>query len=439
MGRGEYGRASELFGRVVERYPRSAYVADALYYQAFSLYRSGGSDDLKAARKALKSLKTKDSKYDRSGDAASLDTRICGELARRGDAGCAAEVTERVDDALDRDRERLERDRAQMERERERMERDRERGVREPARAVAPRAPGTGGDCPRDDDDDERVAALNALLQMNADRAVPILKRVLERRDECSVVLRRKAVFLISQKRSAETADILMDLARNDPDREVREQAVFWLSQVPGERTLELLEGILRDSRDATLQDKALFAISQHQGGRGTQILRDYAMRAGAPQNLREQAIFWLGQRRSAESAEFLRTLYGRLDGHALKDKVIFSLSQQRGVGNERWLMDRALDTRETVELRKQALFWAGQMGAPIGELTALYDRAPDREMRNQLIFVYSQRREAAAMDKLFDIARNDRDAELRKQALFWIGQSRDPRAQRFLLDIIDK
>jgi len=448
MGRGEYGRASELFARVAERYPRSAYLADALYYQAFSLYRSGGSEDLKNARKALKTLKSKDSKYDKSGDVATLDTRICGELARRGDAACAAEVSERVDDFVDRDRERLERDREQMERdreqmerERERMERDRERGVREPARAsVAPRAPSsTRSDCPRDDDDDERVAALNALLQMNADRAVPILKRVLERRDECSVVLRRKAVFLISQKRSAETADILMDLARNDPDREVREQAVFWLSQVPGERTLELLGSILRDSRDANLQDKALFAISQHQGERGTQMLRDYAMRTGAPQNLREQAIFWLGQRRSTESAEFLRTLYGRLDSHALKDKVIFSLSQQRGVGNERWLLDRALDTRETVELRKQALFWAGQMGASIDQLTALYARVPDREMRNQLIFVYSQRREAAALDKLFDIAKNDRDPELRKQALFWIGQSRDPRAQRYILDIIDR
>ena len=37
------------------------------------------------------------------------------------------------------------------------------------------------------------------------------------------------------------------------------------------------------------------------------------------------------------------------------------------------------------------------------------------------------------------DIARNDPDRDLRKQAIFWLGQSRDPRAQRFLLDLINR
>ena len=68
-----------------------------------------------------------------------------------------------------------------------------------------------------DDDDDPRVAALNALLQMDAESAMPILKQVLARRDACSVQLRRKAVFIISQKRTAETEDILLAAARTIP------------------------------------------------------------------------------------------------------------------------------------------------------------------------------------------------------------------------------
>jgi hypothetical protein len=44
---------------------------------------------------------------------------------------------------------------------------------------------------------------LNALLQMDAESAVPIIKQVLQKRDECSVELREKAVFLLSQKRSS--------------------------------------------------------------------------------------------------------------------------------------------------------------------------------------------------------------------------------------------
>jgi HEAT repeat protein len=63
----------------------------------------------------------------------------------------------------------------------------------------------------------------------------------------------------------------------------------------------------------------------------------------------------------------------------------------------------------------------------------------PDREMREQLIFVYSQRDEPAAVDKLLDIAKREPDVELRKKALFWLGQSDDPRAAKALQDIIEQ
>ncbi len=98
---------------------------------------------------------------------------------------------------------------------------------------------------------------------MDTDRAMPILKKVLERRDPCSYVLRRKAVFLVSQKGGEEAADILMQTAKNDPDQETREQAVFWLGQVRSERAVPLLEDLLKNSKDRETKDKALFALSQ--------------------------------------------------------------------------------------------------------------------------------------------------------------------------------
>jgi len=55
------------------------------------------------------------------------------------------------------------------------------------------------------------------------------------------------------------------------------------------------------------------------------------------------------------------------------------------------------------------------------------------------LIFVYSQRREDAALDKLFQIGKNDPDRELRKKAIFWIGQSRSPRASAYLQELINQ
>ena len=77
-----------------------------------------------------------------------------------------------------------------------------------------------------DDDDDVKMTALNAIMQMDSERAVPILKQVIAKRDTGSVCLRRRAVFIVSQHKSSEVTAILLDAARRDPDLEVRLYAV---------------------------------------------------------------------------------------------------------------------------------------------------------------------------------------------------------------------
>ncbi|HET8712814.1 MAG TPA: HEAT repeat domain-containing protein [Gemmatimonadales bacterium] len=420
----QYQRAAELFKSIRERYPRSTYVANTYYWQAFALYRAGS---LSEARDALRTQASRYPKATTRRDAEVLLRRVQGELGRQGDADAAAALAADVDVIVP--------------------------SVPQPPQAAQPAQPPQPASTPRgarsrakgdrcdDDEDDIRIAALNAVLQMDADRAVPLLKTVLARRDDGSACLRRKAVFLVSQKRSDETSRILLDAVRNDPDKEVREQAVFWLSQVPGEETVTALDSILQDPKaDQEIQEKAIFALSQHRSQRAATILCTYSGRRDRPSELREKSIFWLGQRRSAENQQCLRDLYRNLDTDELKEKVIFSLSQMGGADNYRWLMDIALNQRENIELRKKALFWAGQgRSVDIADLVRLYDSMADREMKEQLIFVYSQRREDAALEKLFQIGKNDPDRELRKKAIFWVGQSRSPKAAQYLQDLINQ
>jgi len=285
------------------------------------------------------------------------------------------------------------------------------------------------------------VEALNALLQMRSDEAVPMLKKVLQRRDACSEVLRRKVPFLLSQKHSEEVADLLLATAQNDPDRETREQAVFWLSQAPGDRAVAVLEQILKTSTDEGVQNNALFALSQKNDSRAQQAVRDYASSKDAPHNLREQAIFWLGQRRGEDNAQFLKQLFARSPDEDTQQKILYSLSQMRGFGNEQWIIDQAVNTKNGMEVRKNALFWAAQSGGvDAARLGGLYDRAPEREFKKQVIFSLSQKsRTTEAVDKLIDIAKNEKDRELRKEAIFWLGQSHDPRAMKALQDLIEK
>jgi HEAT repeat protein len=275
-------------------------------------------------------------------------------------------------------------------------------------------------------------------MQIDAERAMPILKKQMARRDKCSEVLRRKAVFLIAQKRTDESADILVDAARNDPDGEVREQAVYWLSRVPGEKSLNFLRDVATKPGNTEIRKKALFALSNMSSPVARQTLRDVAAATGGDREVREEAIQWLGHRGNAEDAAWLREIYPRLDSRDLKDKVLFAVS--RRADGAQWLLDRALDTREDIELRKQALHWAGQRKeVSLDQLFALYDRVTDRELKEQLIWVYSRRSEPEAVARMIAIARNEKDRSLRSTAVNWLARSKDPRAVQFLVELIDK
>lgn len=399
----DYSRAARLFAQVAERYPKATQAAEALYWRAYSLFRSGGSSNLATALSSLTELgRLYPAAAVTRGDAGPLRIRICGEMARRGDEACTREVV---------------------------------------ASATSSSTQGQARSCPSaDDDNDERIMALNALMNMNSDAAVPILERTLARRDECSQGLRKKAVFILAQKRADVVVDILLKAAREDPSSEVREQAVFWLSNVRDPRVVDLLAEMAASATDPAMQEKAIFALSNTRSDRASQVLRDIAQREGASKAAREQAIFWLGNRRDSSAVAFLRTLYTRLTDTDLKDKVLFAVSNQRTADNGKWLVDIATNEREPMQLRKQALFHAGnQRAATIPEMSALYDRITDREMKEQVIFVLAQNRAEAAVDKLMDIARRDTDREMRSKAIFWLGQSRDPRVLKFLEEVINK
>lgn len=427
LSEGEYVRAAELFAQVRARYPKSAYAADAYYWEAFALSRDGSNSRL---RRAVSLLDAQAKEHASaltvtSGEARTLATRLKGQLARTGDADAAADVVANAT--------RVERDAA----------RDARNVAREAARAgsAGRRTSDTPPGC-KNEEDDDRIEALNALMQMNAEQAMPILKKVLERRDQCSELLRRKAVFLISQKRTDEAADILLKTAKSDPDEETRSQAVFWLSQVSGEKAEEFLLGIIRDSKDEAVQERALFSLSQRKSERAQQAMRDFATRSDVSPQLRERAIFWVGQRRTEENAKFLREAFAKADNDEVRERILFSLAQMKGMGNDTFILDQAANPKLSIGVRKQALFWASQQGmVSTAQLSSIYDKNADLEMREQVVFVLSQRgnRDPGAVDKLLEIAKTEKNPDLRKRAIFWLGQSKDPRAAKLLQELIER
>ena len=393
-----YRRAARLFGELVDQYPKSDYAGDALYYRAYSLYQLGSQRDLRDAVDAIERQAREYADASSREEAKTLRTRIESAQARRGDADAAQKVAEKA------------------------SELGKERG------------------CPNEDDD-MRIAALQGLMQMDAESALPILRQVLAKRGSCTENLRKHAVFIVSQKRADEATSLLLDVARSDPSEEVRGEAIQWLGQSHSARAVTALDSIASNATDDAILEKAIFALSQTRDERSDAALRRIASDARKSAHARTQAIFWFGQtHRDADDMRFLRDLFSRSRDEEIQGSIIQAMAQAHTPEAMRWLIDLARDKSLPIEARKNALFWAGQSGADLRQFVALYDEMKGQtEIQNQLIFVFSQRRDRDAIDKLMDIATNDPDRDLRKQAIFWLGQSHDPRVQKFLLDLINR
>ena len=53
LNRGDYGRAAQMFKEIAQKYPKSVYSSDLPYYEAWSRYRIGTTEELRAAVKLL--------------------------------------------------------------------------------------------------------------------------------------------------------------------------------------------------------------------------------------------------------------------------------------------------------------------------------------------------------------------------------------------------
>lgn len=228
-------------------------------------------------------------------------------------------------------------------------------------------------------------------------------------------------------------------------DMPMREHALMGLAFVPDGEGVPSLISVARSSNDPELRKKGIFWLSQADDPAARQTLRDMASSDATPEEVREQVVFALGHHnQTAEEGAFLRALYGRATSESLKEKIIQSVAQaekQDDTGGGQWLLKLAHDDGEPMELRKKALFWAGQSeDTPVEDLISSYGAMKNPTLKEHFVFVLSERDEHQATDKLMDIARNDPDQSIRKKALFWLGQKDDDtRITQFLKQLILK
>jgi len=198
----------------------------------------------------------------------------------------------------------------------------------------------------------------------------------------------------------------LIDIARNG-NMSARSSAVFWLGQSGDPRALATLHTIIENTRE--------------------------------DERVRAHAIFALSHGDDIPAAEFayLRAIFPRVTSEKMRDQILMGMGEDKSNGSQ-WLIDKARDSRESLTIRKNALFWAGQRElTPTKDLVAVYRGATEPSLKEHALFVLSQRDDDAALTELMRIAQDDSDKRMRARAMFWLGQKDDPRVTKMIGDRI--
>ena len=217
-----------------------------------------------------------------------------------------------------------------------------------------------------------------------------------------------------------------------------------WIESVPATESLELLEKLALDTQAKdddgdSFADAATMAIAMHRDPLADQILTRLAS-PGHDKDLREQALFWIGNTRGRAGYEILRRVVKDDPDEDIRDKAVFALSQNDTPEAVDVIIDVAHNDKSG-DVRGQALFWlaqeAGERAA--ASISEAVERDPEIEVKKKAVFALTQLPEEQGVPLLMKLASTHRSVAIRKEAIFWLGQSEDPRALDFIEDILTR
>ena len=236
-------------------------------------------------------------------------------------------------------------------------------------------------------------------------------------------------------------AKALGDMARDENDnQQVRASALRVLSRQENGEGIPALIEISRTTQDVWLGKQALGTLAQSGDPRARAYLRTAVQRDDLNDEMRIAAIRGIGRDyATSQDAEFLRGLYAKLPSERTKEAVLSSLGEMGGTANAKWLMSIAANNDESIRLRRRAVQLSERAGTTVADLTQLYDRVDDVQIKEAIISTLGTNATKSAMDKLLAIASTDPNYTLRRRAVTALGRSEDPRVKDALKAIVEK
>jgi HEAT repeat protein len=278
---------------------------------------------------------------------------------------------------------------------------------------------------PKDQPDDQlKLLAINALIISDPGSAIPLLEKMIENNQ--SIVLKERALFVLTQSESPQARQAVVDIARSNPNPALRNKALDDLALFGGDQNQQLLAQIYASSNDLALKRHILhdFMIA-----RATHRLVEVAKTDKALE-LREAAIYQLGL---AGEKNQLSELYQQEKTESLKKAVLHAM----GITQDGKALVQIARTETRPELRVDAINTLGLIRNPqiSDALVSLYVSNPDRVTRNAVVDALFIQGNAHA---LVELAYRETDPEMKKVIVTKLSFMHSPEATDYLLKILN-
>jgi hypothetical protein len=277
----------------------------------------------------------------------------------------------------------------------------------------------------RGQSDELKLYAVDALMQMEPAKAIPVLERILA--GDQPERVKQRALFVLGQSDSPKAREILARTARSGEPLALRLEAVQSLGIAGEAADAAVLAELARDPA-TPIEVRARILEAYLIGDRKTELVA--AARADAEPRLRMKAIELLG---AMGASQELRTLWSSEKDPTVQRKLLEAF----GLAGDVEMLARAVREAADPELRRKAI--EGLAIADDDEssrvLESLYASSTDPGDKRKMLEAFMIQDDAATLVELF---RAERDPELKKKIVQQLALLDDPAATELLLGLIE-
>ena len=168
-----------------------------------------------------------------------------------------------------------------------------------------------------------RKEAIFWISQRGDAEVIPLLEEIAKADDSYEV--QKQIIFAYSQL-GRDGVPQLIRLARGHSDPDIQKEAIFWLGQTGGREVIAFFDELINSSDNVEVQKSLVFALSKLED-EGVPRLIDIARTHQNP-DIRKEAFFWISQEGGPQAARFFEErLDAETDVDVLK-QLVFALSQ---------------------------------------------------------------------------------------------------------------